>query len=186
MANEYEVELKFPVADMTVVAQQIEAMGATISSPIEERDLYFAHPNRDFVETDEALRLRRKGDVSLITYKGPKLDATTKTRREIELPLGSAATTVADWTALLEVLGFSPVAEVRKSRRKAMVPWEGRRVEVSLDDVDRVGTFGELELVTEADGIEAAKACLLSLARFLGLSASERRSYLELLLERKV
>jgi predicted adenylyl cyclase CyaB len=76
------------------------------------------------------------------------------------------------------------VAEVRKTRRKALIPWQGRQVEASLDTVDRLGTFVELELIAETDGIEPAKICLASLAQSLGLSLSERRSYLELLLGR--
>jgi adenylate cyclase, class 2 len=178
----YEVEQKFPVSSLSAVEARLAGMGIEISPPHQEADLYFAHPARDFVKTDEALRLRRKGDACLITYKGPKIDSTTKTRREIELPLPAAPTTRTSWTELLEALGFRAVAEVRKSRRKAMVPWQGRQIETSLDDVEQVGTFVELELMAEADGLEAAKTTIASLAKALGLSASERRSYLELLL----
>ena len=180
----YEVELKFPVDDLASVISILSTMGAGVSPPQEEVDLYFAHPARDFAATDEALRLRRKGDVNLITYKGPKIDATTKTRREIELPLAAGQQSVASWTELLEAVGFHPVAEVRKSRRKAFVPWENRRIEVSLDDVRQVGTFVELELIAESDDIRSEKTCIASLAQALGLAGSERRSYLELLLHR--
>ena len=62
-------------------------LGATIEPPVVQVDQYFAHPARDFAQTDEALRLRRVGKQNFITYKGSKIDATTKTRREIELPL---------------------------------------------------------------------------------------------------
>ena len=65
-----------------------------------------------------------------------------------------------NWQALLEALGFQPVAEVRKSRRKAKIAWQGREVEGSLDEVEGVGSYFELELIAEADGIEAAKSCL--------------------------
>jgi adenylate cyclase class IV len=54
-----------------------------------------------------------------------------------------------------------------------------------LDDVDQLGTFVELELVTSRDDIEPAKAILRSLADALGLAGGERRSYLELLLARR-
>jgi adenylate cyclase class 2 len=178
----YEVEQKFPVDDLGAIERRLTEMAVEISAPKPEADLYFAHPARDFAQTDEALRLRRKGRDFMITYKGPKIDATTKTRRELELPLPSGDHTLAQWTELLEALGFRPVAEVRKSRRKALVPWEGRRIEVSLDNVEQVGTFVELELVSEADGMEAAKAGIASLAKAIGLSGSERRSYLQLLL----
>ena len=181
----YEVELKFPVRDLTAFSQKLTALGVSISPVQPEVDLYFAHPSRDFAQTDEALRLRRKGDLNFITYKGPKIDATTKTRREIELPLGSGPQSFASWTSLLEAVGFRPVAEVHKSRRKAIVTHQGRAVEASLDEVRDVGTFVEFELMAEADGVEAAKVCILDLAQSLGLANSQRRSYLELLLEGK-
>jgi adenylate cyclase class 2 len=145
--------------------------------------VYFAHPLRDFAQTDEALRLRRKGEANYITYKGPKIDATTKTRREIELPLAPGPGSLASWTALLEAVGFRPAGEVRKSRRKAAVPWQGRQIEVSLDEVEGLGTFVEFELVAEEREVEAARACIQSLARSFGLTQGERRSYLELLME---
>ena len=145
----YEVELKFPVADLTSVETRLAVMAVGISSPHDEVDFYFAHPARDFAKTDEAVRLRRKGDANLITYKGPKIDAATKTRREIELPLEPGEESRADWVEMLEALGFRGVAEVRKSRRKAMVAWQDRRIEVSLDRRPRVGTFVELELIAE-------------------------------------
>ena len=178
----YEVEQKFPVADLASVEAKLAAFAATVSEPQCEVDLYYAHPARDFATTDEALRIRRAGPSSYITYKGPKLDTTTKTRREIELPLSPTAETAAGWEALLEALGFTPVAEVRKHRRKAIIPWQGRRIVASLDEVEQVGTFVELELPADDDDLEPAKACIASLAEALGLSGGERRSYLELLL----
>ncbi len=178
----YEVEQKFPVEDLTVLAERMQALGATIGEPQVETDLYFAHPARDFAETDEALRIRHKGEKHFITYKGPKIDQTTKTRQEIDLPLPAEAGTFDAWRGILEALGFSPVAEVHKSRRKAHVAWQGREVECSLDEVDQVGTYVELELVVDAEQLDTARSCIGSLAQELGLSGSERRSYLELLL----
>lgn len=178
-----EVEQKFAVAGLEEVASRLSALGATWGEVRHESDLYFAHPARDFERTDEALRIRTVGLCASLTYKGPKVDATTKTRHEIDLPLPDAAAAEA-FRQLLEALGFRPVAEVRKARRKALVTWLARQVEVSLDTVENVGTYVELELVTDRQGIEPAKAVLQSLAAELGLCASERRSYLELLLQR--
>ena len=195
----YEVEMKFPAADLAGLESRLAGLGATIAAAQSEVDVYFAHPARDFAKTDEALRIRRKGDcpnfrpnengtvplstVNSITYKGPKIDAATKTRREIELPLSPGGQAAQAWTDLIEALGFTPVGEVRKSRRKARVEWQGRSVEVSLDEVDRLGSYVELELIAEADNLDAARSHILSLAEALGLKNSERRSYLELLLE---
>jgi adenylate cyclase, class 2 len=178
----YEVEQKFPVDDMRGLEKRLIELGATIADPQAEADWYFAHPCRDFQQTDEALRIRRKGERNYITYKGPKIDSTTKTRREIELPVLPGNEAATDWRSLLEALGFGPVAEVRKSRRKAKIVWRGREVEGSLDEVEGVGSYFELELIALAEEIEAAKASIMSLAGEIGLRGSERRSYLELLL----
>lgn len=180
-----EVEQKFPVPSLDAVRESLSKLGATVGDPRVEIDLYYRHPARDFAATDEALRIRRVGPTGFITYKGPKLDSTTKTRREIDLPLAQGLQGADAWQDLLEALGFAPVAEVRKRRWKAHVAWVGRSIEVSLDQVDEVGTFVELELVTSAEDVEAAKACIAGLAGRLGLSGSERRSYLELLLRRR-
>ena len=69
----YEVELKFRVADLPAVEGRLAALGARFAAPVEQVDRYFAHPARDFAQTDEALRLRRVGDEIAITWKGPRL-----------------------------------------------------------------------------------------------------------------
>jgi len=182
----YEVEQKFPVADMAALEARLAELGIEITSPRIEVDRYFAHPSRDFRATDEAFRIRRKGESNFVTYKGPKIDPTTKTRQEIDLPVADGERSHADWTRMLEALGFVPVREVRKSRRKARIEWQGRSVEGSLDEVNGLGTYAELELVVEPEGIEEAKRCIASLAERLGLEGNERRGYLQLLLDAAV
>ncbi|HPP53095.1 MAG TPA: class IV adenylate cyclase [Thermoguttaceae bacterium] len=180
-----EVEMKFPVEDITAVAAQLSALGAEVTPAQEERDLYYAHPARNFTQTDEALRIRQKAGRCFLTYKGPKIDPTTKTRREIDLPLPEGPDAFAAWDELLQALGFRPVAEVRKLRQKAFLVWQGYRVEISLDEVAELGSFVELELVSDMAGLEAARSVLTDLADRLDLRQSERRSYLELLLEKR-
>lgn len=187
-AEVYEVELKFRLADAAAVERRLEDRGARFGPPFEQVDRYFAHPARDFAATDEALRLRRVGDDVAITWKGPRIDAATKTRQEIELPLAAArgpdgGTTLARWTDLLERLGFRPVREVAKRRRIARVPVDGPAIEACLDNVAGLGSFLELELAAPAAGIDAARTCIEAVARDLGCGPPERRSYLELLLE---
>lgn len=178
----YEVEQKFSVRDLAELEARLIALGARLDAPIEQRDRYWAHPCRDFAQTDEALRIRQIGARCLVTYKGPKIDGTTKTRREIELPLSESPEGVAQWTELLEALGFQCVAEVRKLRQPAHLTWQDAEVEIALDRVAQVGTFVEFELTADTEGLQAAKSRILSLAAALGLVAAERRSYLELLL----
>ncbi len=180
----FEVEKKFPVVDLSSVENLLRELGATIQDAVQQIDTYFAHPARDFAATDEALRIRRVGHRNFVTYKGPKIDATTKTRRELELPLPDGDEGAQRFAQLFQALGFNVVADVRKSRRVATFEWQGRTVEIALDQVDRVGEFVELELVADEQTLEEAKACVNSFAERLGLSGSQRASYLELLIAR--
>ena len=184
----YEVELKFPLVNVAAVETALGRLSARARPPIDQADLYFAHPSRDFAHTDEALRLRREGDAVAITWKGPRLGQEAKTRREIELPLAGIAAaagteaTLAAWGELLEALGFRRVWEVLKRRRRSEVSWQGSTIEVAIDTVAGLGDFLELEILASAAEIPLALASLQSLAAEIGLGQPERRSYLEMLL----
>jgi adenylate cyclase, class 2 len=176
----FEVEQKHRVDDPDALLQKLAERGAALGPEIEQCDTYFAHPCRDFAQTDEALRIRVVAGECCVTYKGPKLDAATKTRREIELPLAAGE---QDWTELLMALGFQPVTMVRKSRRPFELEHHGAIVHGAWDVVNGVGTFVELELTADQVSLDSARAIVKSLSDELQLGPSERRSYLEMLLD---
>ncbi len=185
----YEVELKFAVAETEPLIEKLAGLAARFRDPIDQVDRYFAHPVRNFAKTDEALRLRRVADTVAVTWKGPRVDAATKIRREIELgvvpsgPTGQA--TIAAWTELLEALGFRQVLEVAKTRRPARVLWHGSEVDVAIDSVVDLGSFAEFEIVAREGEVPLARDCVESLAREVGLEQAEPASYLELLLRQQ-
>jgi len=180
----YEVEQKFRLADAAALEGRLATMNAPLGPAVAQVDRYFAHPGRDFAATDEALRIRSVGEMNWVTYKGPKIDAATKTRRELELPIEAGKTGAERFGELLEALGFRPVTAVRKQRRKAIVRWHDRECEVVLDDVEGVGQFCEIEFSADESELATARQALATLARELALSEVERRSYLEMLLGR--
>jgi adenylate cyclase class 2 len=177
-----EVEMKFPIADLTALEVRLAEWGCRPGPPIDEVDSYFNAPDRDFGQTDEALRLRRIGPANRVTYKGPKRDAQTKTRTEIEIPLADGDANAVGFTRLLQHLGYRAVRQVKKRRRICDLQRDGFALEVCLDDVDSLGPFVELEILAPEERLDEARNVLLRCAAELGLSRSERRSYLELLL----
>ena len=177
-----EVEMKFPAPDFAALKRRLRQWGARADAPERNADHYFNAPDRDFARTDEALRLRRIGQANFVTYKGPKRDAQTKTRTEIEVGIAPGDAAAADFGCLLVHLGYRPVAVVRKARRLFHLRRGGFALEVTLDDVEGLGRFAELEIQAPEEQLDAARDVLLQAAADLGLSASERRSYLELLL----
>ena len=178
-----EIEAKYPLPDPEEMTRRLVALGAVFHEDREDRDLYFHAPDRDFVRTDEAFRLRRIGEQNFLTYKGPKLDRDTKTRREIEVGFGTGDESAAMMMEMLTALGYRPVIEVRKRRSTAELTHQGTRVHLSRDQVEQVGSFIELEIVAEESQYESARKILLDLAGKLNLGPTERRSYLGMLLE---
>lgn len=193
-----EIEAKAWCRDPAATRKRMVAKGAKPLHKEREEDVYYQHPCRDLAATDEALRLRRrfaaggvdeaaKGaaldpDRVTLTYKGPKLDAESKSRRELNLSLPDR-----DARALLEGLGFRPAARVAKTRETFGLG----EIILTLDTVQGVGSFVEVEVALDDEQEEDPQAAfrarrdeVLALLRELGLHDRERRSYLELLLER--
>jgi len=170
-----EIEVKARVSDAKRLERELLKRGARDFGVMHQKDVYYAHPARDFAKTDEALRIRVANDLQVITYKGPKLDATTKTREEIEVSVASAEATAT----IFERLGFRPVVAVRKMRHTFGL----KGIEVCLDSVEGLGDFVEFEL--DDEDMEEGKRRIAALMKELKVVGSERRSYLELLLEKK-
>ena len=183
----YEVELKFPLAGLTDVAAlrtRITALGASACEVLDQRDVYLAHPSRDFSQTDEVFRVRCVGDENFLTYKGPVLDEVAKTRREIEIATAAGLAERDQLLDMLTSLGFRPVRDVIKCREPFYLLWQDRDLEIVVDDVQDLGWFAELETIAEDSDRDTARDCLLTLSQELNLGKSERRSYLRLLLEK--
>jgi adenylate cyclase class 2 len=180
-----EIEMKFPVADFAPVQRVLSAWGAAGGESRQDADHYFNAPDRDFGRTDEALRLRRIGRANFVTYKGPKRDAHTKTRTEVEVPLAEGDEVARDFAALLQHLGYRPSAVVEKRRTIYHLKRDGFELEVCLDEVKELGCFVELEIMAPEEQLDRGRALLQQAAAELELTASERRSYLEMLLAKR-
>ena len=178
-----EVELKFRCEDTGRLEADLSRLGARRADQVRQVDQYFNHPQRDFAQTDEAVRIRDTNGQTSLTYKGPLVDRESKTRREIELDLAGdqAREKLGEW---LLAVGFRPVLQVEKTRQAWTLSRGGRDVEVAIDFVTGLGQFVELETVaTEAD-LSPARKLLQDLAAELELTQSERRGYLTMLLGR--
>lgn len=140
-----EVEAKYAVGDLESVRAGLDRKEVRMEKRQQERDVYYNAPHRDFGETDEALRVRYDDTGVTVTYKGPKIRVgSAKAREEFNLA-------VADGELLetiLSRLGFRRAATVSKVREF----YEMGDVTVTLDDVEGLGTFAEIEILTERKG----------------------------------
>ncbi|MEL9990732.1 MAG: class IV adenylate cyclase [Thermoproteus sp.] len=169
-----EVELKFR-ADIDKVREELLRLGASLLEKKEEVDIYYQHPCRDFAKTDEALRVRLSGGSAEVSYKGPRLASSAKTRLEL------TATAEGDVERILEALGFKRVAAIKKKREY----YTYGPLTISLDDVEGLGQFVEVEALASSEvSVKAAEAEIRALAERLGLKERVDATYLELYLQR--
>jgi adenylate cyclase class 2 len=181
----YEVEVKYRLVDYHQLEQRLVARAAAIREPaIVQEDTYLSHPARDFVVTNEALRLRKTGATNQLTYKGPRRSGPTKTREEIEINISQGSATFDQLLRLFQTLGFRPVATIRKRRTSFHLTENEHNFEVSLDQADALGDFAEIETIaTSESDLAAAQAAVLRLAEQLDLTELEPRSYLRMALD---
>lgn len=193
MAVPLEVELKLRVdaATHARLRRELAAAGHPFGPAGLQRDTFFAHPQREFAHTDEALRLREGPHGSELTYKGPRRSVPAspspslpfarlepvqaKSRLEVNVEVRG------DVVALLAPLGFLP--RLRLEKRRAVAKWPGPPdALVALDDVTGVGLFVELEVLSDLAQEAVAQQALQELKARLGLqdAVAEPRSYLEL------
>ncbi len=168
-----EVESKYVSPGNDRVEKALIGLGAELVSDEETEDVYFKHPQRDFGETDEALRLRKKASASELTYKGPRMKLEhTKAREEVTLRTDDTLSA----QRIVERLGFMEFMTVHKRRKT----FKYDKVWVAVDVVEGLGEYVELELITEEP--RRAEALIEQMRQGLGLSELEPKTYLELIL----
>jgi adenylate cyclase class 2 len=174
-----EIEIKAR-ANLEALRKKLKQDGAALERAVEQTDIYYNAPDRDFAKTDEALRLRNEAGQIFLTYKGPKLDAESKTRKEVEVEVAG----FDGMEDILHSLGYGATLRVHKTRE--IYHLDG--AVVCLDRVDGLGDFVELEtLATDEGGMEERRDWLIGVMRRLGVEGDLiRESYLEMLLAKKV
>ena len=180
-----EVEQKFLLTDKDALLNQLAQLGAQDGEVLEQEDLYFTHPVRNFAETDEAFRIRRNGSDNRVTYKGPKRATVSKVRKEIELAFESGQSAFEQLSEMLELLGFNALRSVKKKRTAFTLEHESRTFEITIDEVAGLGLFAEIELLAEEAELEAADDAISAAAELLGMSQQIRTSYLGMLIEKE-
>lgn len=174
-----EVEMKAKINDKKEILEKINKIGGKYSHTEKQHDIYYNAPDKDYSETDEALRIREIPDENdfkrVLTYKGPKIDTKSKTRKEIEVLINDTD----NMNEILLNLGFKPSAIVNKIRRV----FDYEDYTITLDKLDKLGYYMEIEFIAkEGSNIEEIRNNIIKIFEKLGINSGfERVSYLELL-----
>ncbi|MFA4955341.1 MAG: class IV adenylate cyclase [Candidatus Methanoperedens sp.] len=174
-----EIEVKASVEEPKQLERSLIEFGATPIGLETQADTYYNAPYRDFGKTDEALRIRVEDGKSVLTYKGPKMDKVSKTRKEVETEIKD----IDGMGEILSSLGFFPVATVTKKRKNFRMG----DFFISLDEVRDLGHFMEVEIdVKDSRNFHEKVESIFRFMEKLGINreSSIRKSYLEMILEK--
>lgn len=181
-----EVEVKLPLFRRSIVERGLMEQGFQPGDLIRESDVYYTSDFHDFMKADEALRIRESDNLTQIqstctlTFKGPKIDTISMTRKELE----TEVTSPEDCRGILEALGYRPLFPVNKLRQY----YVKENVHACVDQVEGLGSFMELEILVEeeAEREEALKKIETILYDLdLSLKESTTHSYLWMLQKKK-
>ena len=173
-----EVELKVKMPSLEPVRKFLLMNNAQARSNVHEHDIYYNAPHRDFGKTDEAVRVRYTDDHAVVTYKGPKIKKFgLKAREELNFAVENGKT----FETMLERLGFTRTTEVNKWREN----FSYRGASISLDKVEELGTFAEIEIIVH-DENDNPTVQIETIAQEIGVTGEPLlESYLELILKKR-
>ncbi|UCG90317.1 MAG: class IV adenylate cyclase [Candidatus Heimdallarchaeota archaeon] len=187
-----EIEMKIPLKANNSIDKLVTLFSRKFgahSEEITQIDTYFTSPIHNFMKSDEALRLRqiltKSGEEKIeITYKGPKQGKTMKIREEITIE----ASNIINAKRILQNLGFQIFTKIEKKRMN----WSQDNIIISFDRVQGLGPFLEIETMTtskHSEEITKRKEKIIQIVKEIIPNWSgedERKSYLELLIEKQL
>jgi predicted adenylyl cyclase CyaB len=142
-----EVETKLAVPSLEQVRMKLQSLDAEKIMAGLEINTLFDRPDGSLQCADAAVRIRSCTDhtgqqIDTMTYKGPVQPGAVKRRREIEFTVSDPAAAAN----FLQAIELHPVFTFEKRRER----WALNHCFVDLDQLPEIGTFVEIEGLTEA------------------------------------
>jgi adenylate cyclase class 2 len=132
-----EVEIKFRIGDLKALTRVLKQAGFKNSTrSTHEMNSLYDLPGQKLRKRGELLRLRKYGDVWVLTHKSKGKAGRHKVRRELETRVEKGE----QMDSILRALGFVPTFRYEKYRAE----WSDGTGHAVIDETP-IGTLGELE-----------------------------------------
>ncbi|KKW10085.1 MAG: Adenylyl cyclase CyaB [Parcubacteria group bacterium GW2011_GWB1_49_7] len=164
-----EIEIKLKAGNFTELERKLGEKGRELSKPISQHDVIYALKGsaNEFSQAKEGdiiMRIRRMKDKIQLNLKQQRSNEGDNLEYETEID------DAEETSKILETLGWVPMIEVRKIRRKGKLGI----YEICLDDVEKLGTYVELEKLCPDDANpEKVREELFKELEMLGLSRAD-------------
>ena len=163
---QFEIEVKAKVKDFNEIISKLKELGCVLSEPIVQDDYIFNKKGINLYKDHSdypVLRIREQSKKIIFTLKKNRSNELDCMEKEIEV---NDKNTLKE---IIELLGFESNVEVHKKRIKTNY----RDYEICLDDVDGLGTYIEVEKMSNEDG-EKIQNELFDFLQTLGVSKDDR------------
>ena len=148
-----EVEVKVLVKCIKVIEEKLKKAGFIKAKCVKESDVYFDNSRNEIKNNDQALRIRSCKDLTedvetcFLTFKGPKMDTISMTRKELEMQVESPEVA----KEIFASLGYTQIYPVIKHRQY----YHKNTITACLDQVEGLGDFLEFEIVVNREDEKA-------------------------------
>ena len=161
-----EVELKFKVDSMNPILSLLEEKHCVLSDVFNQQDVIYV-PDLNHVESVDGsiwLRIRKENDRIELNYK--KQGPVKMSSKEIEFGIDSFEKA----KELLEEFGYQKWVEVHKKRRTTKY----KNYNICLDEVEKLGSFMEIEVLVPDDDTKDYSDELFQVAWEFGIPEDDR------------
>lgn len=161
-----EIELKFKVENLEKLIKVLEQKGCNISPIKIQCDTIYVSDinNTESTEGSIWLRVRKENDKIELNYK--KQSKKKMESEEIEFEASSYELA----NKFLKALGYKAWVEVNKKRRYSKY----KEYNICIDEVERLGSFIEIEILVEDNNNEDYEAKLSEIAKELNIDVNNR------------
>jgi len=162
-----EVEVKARIFDKKLIEEKLQDLECALSEPVRQEDAIYVNHNHPFdqhVPGNQYLRIRQSNNQALFTVKQPLSNDLDAIEHEV------AIDDAEEMREILLMLGYREEIQVKKYRRKAQYG----EYEICLDDVDALGSFIEVEKITDEEDSEAVQNELFEFLMSLGIRKEDR------------
>jgi len=174
----FEIEVKAKVDNLPEIARKLSKLGCKISAPIFQYDRIYNEKGKinPRGKKGNVLRIRQQEDKILLTLKKNRTNELDCIEHELEI------SSVEEMENILLQMGYQLAVEIRKTRQKAKY----QNYEICLDEVEGLGTFVEVEKITN-EPAEKVQEELFQFLESLGVAKDQRisKGYDTLMLELK-
>lgn len=167
-----EIEIKIKVENLEEINQQLKEKGCELSDPISQHDVIYSKGGsteewQSAKEGDIILRIRRMKDAAQFNLKQQRSGEMDNIEYETEIQDPEAM------HKILLLLGYRPEVEVKKMRRKGKLG----EYEICLDEVEKLGSYIEVEKLTSDDANpQKVREELFRVIESLGLSRKDEET----------